>query len=807
MSVEPCVMSPIPATRTTSSGPQHPYPGLRPFRDCEESIFFGRKRQCAELTALLEKNNLLLIHGASGCGKSSLVAAGLLPFLRRDYRRAEQEMRDAIFRPSSGPYQGLANALAETIGLPDGAQSDAGGAYGYWADRLLNDRKIVNTIETCLEHINVHGLCLVVDQFEEIFAWQRHRRSSDVDLLIGFLDAVLKARSDRVFVLLTMRSDYIGACGRLPALAGVINRAQYLLPGLAVKGIARAIAEPARMFGGRVEPDLLDRLLLIATTGTDPLPIVQHVLKRMADLKGGNYQEPWTLTLEDLDTVSGETNPLSNHADQIADELERELTDANQAMKWIFRALFDIEKSGETIRRPRDFDELSSVVGPRGDKAAEAMTERIVAAFAAEGANFLVVSRSEPRRVDISHEALLRQWTRIVGNGPGQPSWKRYEIEDAMMWRNFGSPLLDTGILRGRNLSAASDFIRRMRAAPERARRYLSEEGDIDDVTKSQEWQRVQRLIGRSFWQRRAVWLTAIAVLVGPFSLAMLKISQKNKDLQDEHQNLIITSRNYKQSNRALSMITAPSDHASLASEVVDGQAVALLNTFAAGRLDRSGYLWVGDDGGSTATLRPLHGQTVVTHRMIKAGECYAPGYLLALRGGMPDPLNRSASRIGTVAVGQRICALDTPQQSPSGNQWWLHVATVTVFIHVTDPADPKVDAIRRDLAGQHFFLPATQQVAMAPGLFQVRYCHASDRDTASSIAAFLSQLLPTHPFQSQDLRSYAGCSAASPGIVEVWMDTAAGPTVAKPAATVTARRTPEPFRQTRAPQSASTAP
>ena len=59
-----------------------PYPGLRPFRHDEADLFFGREEQVDQLLARLESCRFLAVVGRSGCGKSSLIRAGLLPALR-----------------------------------------------------------------------------------------------------------------------------------------------------------------------------------------------------------------------------------------------------------------------------------------------------------------------------------------------------------------------------------------------------------------------------------------------------------------------------------------------------------------------------------------------------------------------------------------------------------------------------------------------------------------------------------------------------------------------------------------------------
>ena len=91
-----------------------PYPGLRPFREDEAEIFFGREEQTEQLLYKLEKSRFLAVVGLSGCGKSSLVRAGLLPVLQTGFSgNAGVNWRTATMRPGDRPMRNLAKVLLE----------------------------------------------------------------------------------------------------------------------------------------------------------------------------------------------------------------------------------------------------------------------------------------------------------------------------------------------------------------------------------------------------------------------------------------------------------------------------------------------------------------------------------------------------------------------------------------------------------------------------------------------------------------------------------------------------------------------
>ena len=79
--------------------PARPYPGLRPFEQHEWPIFFGRERMTDEIVDRLLGHRLLVVHGDSGCGKSSLVRAGVLPRLEQESARGGVRWRTCTTLP------------------------------------------------------------------------------------------------------------------------------------------------------------------------------------------------------------------------------------------------------------------------------------------------------------------------------------------------------------------------------------------------------------------------------------------------------------------------------------------------------------------------------------------------------------------------------------------------------------------------------------------------------------------------------------------------------------------------------------
>jgi len=94
----------------------HPYKFLSAYDISDKNIFFGRDTLTKQLAGKVSRHKILLLNGAPGSGKSSLINAGLIPYL------AENGYTYLSFRDYSDPLQQLQNCLIE-IGISPVANS------------------------------------------------------------------------------------------------------------------------------------------------------------------------------------------------------------------------------------------------------------------------------------------------------------------------------------------------------------------------------------------------------------------------------------------------------------------------------------------------------------------------------------------------------------------------------------------------------------------------------------------------------------------------------------------------------------
>ena len=177
-----------------------PYPGIRPFTTEDAARFHGRSKEVTDLLGRLRDGQReLYVIGPSGSGKSSLVAAGLLPSLRCSPELAGGSFLVRQMRPGAEPMAGLASVLEAT----DTERSDVAMLWlGDATGRLLAN------------HRDHDRLLILVDQLEELFT------TAELDARSAFVAAIRQLRGDsRVAFVFTLRADFYASLMESPLWA------------------------------------------------------------------------------------------------------------------------------------------------------------------------------------------------------------------------------------------------------------------------------------------------------------------------------------------------------------------------------------------------------------------------------------------------------------------------------------------------------------------------------------------------------------------------------------------------------------
>ncbi len=453
----------------------NPFPGLRPFLPEESSLFFGRDEQIGEALDRLLERRLLAVVGVSGCGKSSLVQAGMLPALEMGFAGdPAQRWRIATMRPGDGPLQELTRCL----GFGDTALAER--SYGL--------------LEAAETHLAAgEKLLLVVDQFEEIFSFRdrklREGAGSEADLFVSYLLRAAKAPAGRVNVLLTMRSDYLGECAKFHGLPEALNDGQYLVPRMTRQQLQEAIEGPLQATDVKMHPALLQELLNQCGEEPDNLPLLQHLLWRLFE-EWQKQGEEGPITREMSVEVGGLAGALDQEASHVLASLDAE---QKRVAEVLFRRITetrrqaDWEEEDRPVRRPQTVARLALLAG-----VTEGALRAVVACFEERG--LLVVRATDTGdKVDLPHECLCLRWETLK-------SWIRLEAEDAKSL-GFLADSVGKSHLTGSALSEALAWIESGRLDVAWCSRYLA----AQEVTAVVGWVRESSRIVEEATERERV--------------------------------------------------------------------------------------------------------------------------------------------------------------------------------------------------------------------------------------------------------------------------------------------------------------
>ena len=178
-----------------------PYLGLRKFEVDDKDKFFGRDRWIIELTNYLARENVLLLLGASGSGKSSLIQAGLIPKLKDQWG---SQLFNFTFVPDVDPFESFYGCL-----LSKYKQSEAKLARTVKEDTLI---QVVQALKSDAQWL------IFIDQFEEVFT---RTPKTERDIFIKSLIQLIENSDSSVKVIMTMRADFLDKLSPYPDLGKV----------------------------------------------------------------------------------------------------------------------------------------------------------------------------------------------------------------------------------------------------------------------------------------------------------------------------------------------------------------------------------------------------------------------------------------------------------------------------------------------------------------------------------------------------------------------------------------------------------
>lgn len=385
-----------------------PYPGLEPYTKSRSSTFFGRERLVSQSVTHLEQpgNQILLLIGASGSGKSSLALAGVLP--RLTVLHQESWLFAPRMTPGAHPLTELAGVVAQAVGQPDGATEIE---YGLREKPTEANHRIAAWCHN-------KPLMVLVDQFEELLTMCRDstKQREFAEILFALSQPSDSLDSFSCRVLLTLRTDHLARFESNAVLKPLYLRLVgednlHYLSAIGFEDIARAIKEPATAVGLRFIPPSLIKQLASQTAGlANGLPLLQFALRHLWDTRPKNESgEPLDMITEDMvKSLPDVARALGTAADGVF----RSFSDSQQRIcERLLQELLVLDETfEEPLRRRRLETEITQVLKTRFPIPNEVAS--VINAFVSAGL-LRRFGESPNAQLEVAHEALLRHWDHI----------------------------------------------------------------------------------------------------------------------------------------------------------------------------------------------------------------------------------------------------------------------------------------------------------------------------------------------------------------------------------------------------------
>jgi hypothetical protein len=469
-----------------------PYAGLAVLEIDDADRFFGRERLVADLVQRLSRQRFLGVFGASGCGKSSLLRAGLIAHLREDPTTKKTPI--VLFTPGAHPVEECAVNLAGLVGVSPGELRD---------EVLADPGHLGLRIRQIMVNRPAGGdLVLVVDQFEEIFTLctDPAERGRFITSLITATRLDSGAR-----VVLGTRADFLGHCGQHADLVAALTDAQVLVGPMDTDELRLAITRPAEQWQCRVETALVARLFADTAGQPGALPLISHALLQTWLRRRGTM-----LTLAGYEAAGGIEHAVARTAENTYASLDAH---QQEVAKQVFLRLTALGNGTEDTKRRVPLDELDH----------DDPDTAVVLATLTE-VRLLSLGHNS---IDIAHEALIRHWPRLRGwlteDRTGHEIHRQL-TEATTSWESLGR---DAGALyRGARLALAQDWAARTPAAlTARERDFLAASTAEQDAARRAARRRISR-------RRKLIVAVALLVVFSVISVVVAVIRTAEVDRQ-----------------------------------------------------------------------------------------------------------------------------------------------------------------------------------------------------------------------------------------------------------------------------------
>jgi WD40 repeat protein/energy-coupling factor transporter ATP-binding protein EcfA2 len=448
----------------------NPFPGLRPFGIDESHLFFGREGQVDEILVKLSKHKFVTLLGQSGSGKSSLINCGVIPILLGGFMTTTGPYWQIIHtRPGQSPFGNLTDSIISFLVQENRIDKNEVNTHRLIISSILKSGSN-GLIELCkyLRAQQAENIFFQFDQFEELFRFKSLSKEN-ADEAAAFVNLILTAirnKSLPIYIVLAMRSDFVGDASIFPGLTHLINLSNYLIPQMTREQKRMAVEGPIAVGGGRISQRLVKKLLSDIGDNQDQLPILQHALMRTWDYWVENRDKGESIDIRHYNAVGRIYQAISLHANEAYEELSARQKEIAEVL---FKATTEKNQQNQWLRRPCRLGVIAQIA-----ECGEQELVDVIEKFRQPGRSFLMpavpAALNTGSSIEISHESLMRIWTKLG-------AWVEEEYESAQMYKRISEAAAlyqngKTSLWRPPDLQLALNWQTKQRPSRSWAQRY-----------------------------------------------------------------------------------------------------------------------------------------------------------------------------------------------------------------------------------------------------------------------------------------------------------------------------------------------